>query len=136
MRRPGAAHSVAWKYQKRGFQLGVRLLKILRQPKTGFAPPGTHQQLKHEAALCRTFSCLVTSQKRDSPGFYVSLSENHSCLQISVALTFDLLNIFSSDLPAWPKFAYCFFRGGGIDSEVIECPISADFLGLLDLHMI
>ncbi|KAG5442214.1 hypothetical protein CSKR_100200 [Clonorchis sinensis] len=47
----------------------IRLLKTLRQPTTGFALLGAHQQLEHEAAWCSTFSCLKTSQTGDSAGF-------------------------------------------------------------------
>ncbi|KAG5451004.1 hypothetical protein CSKR_105243 [Clonorchis sinensis] len=39
-------------------------------------------QLKHEAAWCSTFSCLETSQTRDSAGFQASLSQNQICLQM------------------------------------------------------
>ncbi|KAG5443759.1 hypothetical protein CSKR_111008 [Clonorchis sinensis] len=52
MRRPAAAHSVAWKHHKREIQ-----------------------QLKHEAACCSTFSCLEASQTRDSGGFQVNLAK-------------------------------------------------------------
>ncbi|KAG5451720.1 hypothetical protein CSKR_102894 [Clonorchis sinensis] len=45
---------------------------------------GTESQLKHEAAWCSTFSCLETSQTRDSAEFQVSLSQNQICLQMSV----------------------------------------------------
>ncbi|KAG5452403.1 hypothetical protein CSKR_107106 [Clonorchis sinensis] len=49
MRRPGAAHSFAWKHHNRDIQLGFRklltgLLKTLRQPTTGFALLGAHQE--------------------------------------------------------------------------------------------
>ncbi|KAG5452604.1 hypothetical protein CSKR_100455 [Clonorchis sinensis] len=43
-----------------------------------------HKQLEHEAAWCSTFSCLETSQTRDSAGFQVSLSQNQICLQMCV----------------------------------------------------
>ncbi|KER29035.1 hypothetical protein T265_04224 [Opisthorchis viverrini] len=42
------------------------------------------KRLKHEAAWCSTFSCLRTSQTRDSAGFQVSLSKNQITLQMSV----------------------------------------------------
>ncbi|KER32947.1 hypothetical protein T265_01040 [Opisthorchis viverrini] len=41
-------------------------------------------RLKHEAAWGSTFSCLRTSQTRDSAGFQVSLSKNQLSLQMSV----------------------------------------------------
>ncbi|KAG5449571.1 hypothetical protein CSKR_101562 [Clonorchis sinensis] len=36
---------------------------------------GVKNQLEHEAAWCSTFSCLKSSQTRDSAGFQVSLSQ-------------------------------------------------------------
>ncbi|KER31791.1 hypothetical protein T265_02023 [Opisthorchis viverrini] len=44
----------------------------------------TGKRLKHEAAWRSTFSCLRTSQTRDSAGFQVSLSKNQISLQMSV----------------------------------------------------
>ncbi|KER30033.1 hypothetical protein T265_03412 [Opisthorchis viverrini] len=80
MRRPGAAHSFAWRHHKREIQLGSRklltkMLKTGRRPTTDFGLLGAHQRLKHEAACCSTFSCLRTSQTRDSGGFQKSFSQ-------------------------------------------------------------
>ncbi|KER27411.1 hypothetical protein T265_05518 [Opisthorchis viverrini] len=44
----------------------------------------TPKRLKHEAVWCSTFSCLRTSQTRDSAGFQVILSQNQISLQMSV----------------------------------------------------
>ncbi|KER27623.1 hypothetical protein T265_05345 [Opisthorchis viverrini] len=84
----------------------IRLLKISRQPTTDFALLGTHQlgtapefpstRLQHEAAWCSTFSCLRTSQTRDSAGLQVSLSKNQISLQMSVH-SLRLLNVFKGD---------------------------------------
>ncbi|KAG5445492.1 hypothetical protein CSKR_100980 [Clonorchis sinensis] len=51
---------------------------------TNWVLPGVvHYQLEHEAAWCSTFSCLDTSQTRDSTGFQMSPSQNQICLQMS-----------------------------------------------------
>ncbi|KER24276.1 hypothetical protein T265_08015 [Opisthorchis viverrini] len=42
-------------------------------------------RVKHETALCSTFSCLETSQTRNSAGFHVSLPKNQISLQFSFA---------------------------------------------------
>ncbi|KER24333.1 hypothetical protein T265_07973 [Opisthorchis viverrini] len=49
------------------------------------ASSATHR-LKHEATRCSTFSCLETSQMRDSAGFQVCLTKNQISLQMSVSL--------------------------------------------------
>ncbi|KAG5445311.1 hypothetical protein CSKR_105796 [Clonorchis sinensis] len=64
---------------------GHRLLKILRQPTTGFALLGAHQQLEHEAAWCSTFSCLETSQTGDLAGFQVRGSKPTSASRLPLS---------------------------------------------------
>ncbi|KAG5453187.1 hypothetical protein CSKR_112749 [Clonorchis sinensis] len=49
------------------------------------AIPGDDQP-KYEAAWCSTFSCLKTSQTRDSAGFQVSVSQDQIDLQMSAFL--------------------------------------------------
>ncbi|KAG5448021.1 hypothetical protein CSKR_106608 [Clonorchis sinensis] len=50
-------------------------------------------QLKHEAAWCSTFSCLETSQTRDSAGFQVSLSQNQIERSVDVVLPLGLIGL-------------------------------------------
>ncbi|KAG5444010.1 hypothetical protein CSKR_106215 [Clonorchis sinensis] len=80
MKRLGAAHSVASKHHKQGILLGST--RVSRQNLVGMQM----SQLEHEAAWGSTFSCLKSSQTRDSAGFQVSLSQNQIDLQMSVFL--------------------------------------------------
>ncbi|KAG5442004.1 hypothetical protein CSKR_106956 [Clonorchis sinensis] len=101
MRRPAAAHSVAWKHHKREIHLGsihtkekkhwtrVSLLLELISSAYPMAVSGFEPRtsdMRDERLRKHHYSLLKTSQTGDSAGFQVSLSQNQIDLQMSIFL--------------------------------------------------